>query len=97
MLDVVEICTDDLPTIAESAGVVSIPTIQLYYGGRCYDTIVGCVTKNVLSSAIDKVLDDLGLLDGDEEDRSGGTTDSDDDNDGSKESFNVEKDEEEVI
>ena len=95
MLDVVEICTDDLPTIAESAGVVSIPTIQLYYGGRCYDTIVGCVTKNVLSSAIDKVLDDLGLLD-DDEDRSG-TTDSDDDNDGSKESFNVKKDEEEVI
>ncbi len=62
MLDVVEICTDDLPTIAESAGVVSIPTLQLYYDGRCYDTIVGCVTKNVLSSAIDKVLEDLGLF-----------------------------------
>lgn len=68
MINVVEVCTDDLPTIAESAGVVSIPTLQLYYNGRCYDTIVGCVTINVLSSAIDKVLDDLGLLVKDDDD-----------------------------
>jgi thioredoxin 1 len=66
-INVFEICTDDLPSIAESAGVVSIPTIQLYYNGRCYDTIVGCVTKNVLGTAIDKVLDDLGLLVDEEE------------------------------
>ena len=66
-LRIYEVCTDDLPTIAESAGVVSIPTIQLYYDGVCYETIVGCVTKNVLSTAIDKMLDDLGLLDDDED------------------------------
>lgn len=68
LINAVEVCTDDLPTIAESAGVVSIPTLQLYYNGRCYDTIVGCVTINVLSSAIDKVLDDLGLLVKDDDD-----------------------------
>ena len=74
LINAVEVCTDDLPTIAESAGVVSIPTLQLYYNGRCYDTIVGCVTINVLSSAIDKVLDDLGLLvkDDDDDDKSTG-------------------------
>ncbi len=80
ILDVVEICTDDLPTIAESAGVVSIPTLQLYYGGRCYDTIVGCVTKTVLSSAIDKVLEDLGLQRSDD-DQTNSDSNSDDDDD----------------
>jgi len=62
---VVEVCTDDLPEIAEEAGVVSIPTIKIYYGGELMDTIVGCVAKNVLGNAVEKILDDLGLLDDD--------------------------------
>lgn len=33
-----EICTDDLPDVAAAAGVVSIPTIQLYFRGT-YCTI----------------------------------------------------------
>lgn len=57
-LDVVEVCTDDLPDIASDAGVVSIPTIQLYYQGEVMDTIVGCVARNVLSSSVSKVLED---------------------------------------
>ena len=61
----VEVCTDDLPEIAEEAGVVSIPTIKIYYGGELMDTIVGCVAKNVLGNAVEKILDDLGLLDDD--------------------------------
>lgn len=61
IIDVVEVCTDDLPEVAEGAGVVSIPTIQLYYKGELLDTIVGCVAKNVLSSAVIKVLEDLGF------------------------------------
>jgi thioredoxin 1 len=65
-IDVVEVCTDDLPDIAENAGVVSIPTIQLYYEGELLETIVGCVAKNVLSSAVTKILEDLGLDDGDD-------------------------------
>ena len=62
-LNVFEVCTDDLPDVAEDSGVVSIPTIQLYHKGELLDTIVGCVAKNVLASAVKKVIDDLGLSD----------------------------------
>mmetsp|Transcript_626 Transcript_626/g.967 ORF Transcript_626/g.967 Transcript_626/m.967 type:complete len:290 (-) Transcript_626:2058-2927(-) len=68
-IDVVEVCTDDLPDIAEQAGVTSIPTIQIYHQGDILDTIVGCVSKNVLGNAVDKVLEDLGLdLEDDDDD-----------------------------
>ena len=53
-----EVCTDDLPDVASEAGVVSIPTIQLFYEGEVLDTIVGCVAKNVLASAVVKVLEE---------------------------------------
>ncbi|KAL7506278.1 hypothetical protein ACHAWX_000647 [Stephanocyclus meneghinianus] len=66
-LEVVEISTDDLPDVASNVGVLSIPTIQLYHGGKVMDTIVGCVAKNVLARAVDKVLEDLGMLGDDEE------------------------------
>uniref|UniRef100_A0A6U3R6L7 Thioredoxin domain-containing protein n=1 Tax=Ditylum brightwellii TaxID=49249 RepID=A0A6U3R6L7_9STRA len=72
-IDVVEVCTDDLPEVAADAGVVSIPTIQVYYGGSALDTIVGCVARNVLASAVTKILEDLGQGDPeDEEDDAGG-------------------------
>jgi thioredoxin 1 len=64
---VVEVSTDDLPEVASVAGVLSIPTIQLYHGGKVMDTIVGCVAKNVLARSVDKVLEDLGLLEDEEE------------------------------
>lgn len=57
-IQVYEVCTDDLPDVASDAGVASIPTIQIYYKGEVKDTIVGCVARNVLSSAVDKVLED---------------------------------------
>lgn len=63
-IEVVEISTDDLPEVASDAGVLSIPTIQLYYEGKVLDTIVGCVAKNVLAKSVDKVLEDLGMLEG---------------------------------
>lgn len=61
-LDVVEICTDDLPEVPEMAGVVSIPTIQLYHKGQLQETIVGCVAKNVLEKAIRKLIDEISPL-----------------------------------
>ena len=70
LLNVVEVCTDDLPEVAEESGVVSIPTIQLYHEGRLLDTIVGCVAKNVLASAVKKVIDDLELSDCEEKESS---------------------------
>ncbi len=57
-IDVAEVCTDDLPEVAADAGVVSIPTIQLWYGGKLRDTIIGCVAKSVLATAVEKVLED---------------------------------------
>ena len=58
-IEVVEVCTDDLPEVAADAGVVSIPTIQLYAQTQVKDTIVGCVAKSVLASSIEKVLDEV--------------------------------------
>lgn len=63
-IEVVEISTDDLPEVASKAGVLSIPTILIYHRGEVMDTIVGCVAKNVLARAVDKVLEDLGMLGG---------------------------------
>jgi thioredoxin 1 len=60
-LRVVEVCTDDLPEVASSSGVVSIPTIQMYYQGQLIDTIVGCVARNVLASSVVKVLEDTSM------------------------------------
>ena len=63
-IDVVEICTDDLAEVAENAGVVSIPTIQFYFGGQPLEThsIVGCVAKTVLANAVEKVMEDVALI-----------------------------------
>jgi thioredoxin-like negative regulator of GroEL len=60
-LDTVEVCTDDLPDVCADAGVASIPTIQMYYRGKLMDTIVGCVAKSVLSSAVEKVMEDAAV------------------------------------
>jgi thioredoxin 1 len=35
-MDTVEVCTDDLPDLVANAGVVSIPTIHIYFQGMCY-------------------------------------------------------------
>jgi len=82
-IDVVEVCTDDFAEIAAEAGVVSIPTIQLFYGGELIDTIVGCVAKNVLSKAVTKVLEDsVGETPIEDEDDEKGTEGTKEDGDG---------------
>ena len=58
-IEVIEVCTDDLAEVASDAGVISIPTIQFYFGGELLDTIVGCVAKSVLANAVDKVLEEI--------------------------------------
>lgn len=58
-IDVYELNTDDLPEVAELAGVVSIPTIQIYRGGDMVEAIVGCVAKNVLAACVRKALEDV--------------------------------------
>ena len=54
-----EICTDDLPDLSADVGVESIPTIQIFYEEQIYDTIVGCVAKNVLANFVSSVLDEI--------------------------------------
>ena len=58
-VDACEVCTDDLPDVASDNGVVSIPTIHLYYDGVLKDTLVGCVAKQVLAGSVEKVLEDI--------------------------------------
>ena len=70
-IDVVEVCTDDLPEVAADAGVVSIPTIQMYCKSELMDTIVGCVAKSVLASSVEKVLEDACARFGVEDDPNG--------------------------
>lgn len=60
-IEFVEVCTDDLPDVAENAGVVSIPTIQMHYRGQLMDTIIGCVAKSVLASSVEKVIEDTAV------------------------------------
>jgi thioredoxin 1 len=83
-IDVVEVCTDDLPDVAAEAGVVSIPTIHLYYQGKLLDTIIGCVAKTVLASSVDKALEDIAL-------KNGGTLNGEKDNVSVKGQFIDEK------
>jgi thioredoxin 1 len=54
-----EVCTDDLPDVTAAAGIVSIPTIQIYVSGTLHDTIVGSISKNVLCSTIEKIQEDM--------------------------------------
>ena len=59
-VQLVEVCTDDLPQIANDCGVTNIPTIQFYSSnGEVLETLVGCVAKSVLLSAMDKVFQDI--------------------------------------
>mmetsp|Transcript_29050 Transcript_29050/g.41081 ORF Transcript_29050/g.41081 Transcript_29050/m.41081 type:complete len:138 (-) Transcript_29050:202-615(-) len=73
-LRVVEVCTDDLPLVASDAGVVSIPTIQLYYKGQLKDTIVGCVSSNVLTGCVEKMMEDIVMEKGGDDDTTTTTT-----------------------
>lgn len=58
-INIYEINTDDMPDTAESQGVASIPTIQLYSGGILKETIIGCVAKNVLAASVSKLLEEV--------------------------------------
>jgi len=57
-----EICTDDFPNMTSEAGIVSIPTIQLWYRSELKETIIGCVAQAVLMSAVEKVLEEAESL-----------------------------------
>jgi thioredoxin 1 len=55
-LKVLKLNTDENPDIAGKYGIMSIPTLLFFKGGRPVDKVVGAVPKRVLKDAIDKLL-----------------------------------------
>lgn len=47
---------DENPTKIRQFGIMGIPTLLVFKGGKLVDTIVGAVPKSVLESRIQKVL-----------------------------------------
>jgi thioredoxin 1 len=52
----VKLNTDESPEVASQYGIRSIPTVMLFKGGQKLDTIIGAVPKEILTKAIQKVL-----------------------------------------
>jgi thioredoxin 1 len=55
-LKVAKVNIDDNPKTAASYGVMSIPTLLLFKGGKVLDTVVGLVPKERLEAFIKKAL-----------------------------------------
>lgn len=53
---VAKINIDDNPKTAATYGVMSIPTLVLFKGGKVLDTLIGLVSKERLESFIQKAL-----------------------------------------
>jgi thioredoxin 1 len=49
--------TDENPVIAGQYGVMSIPTLILFKGGKPVDQIVGALPKEAIAKKLDKVLE----------------------------------------
>jgi thioredoxin 1 len=47
---------DDEPEIAGKYGVMSIPTLKFFKGGKVVDEIVGAVSKTVIAGKLDSLL-----------------------------------------
>src|SRR3989339_841485 len=48
--------TEESPKIAQELGVISIPTLILFKGGRAVETMVGMQPKETLEATINKYL-----------------------------------------
>jgi len=55
-LKVAKVDIDENPKTAETYGVMSIPTLLLFKGGKVVDTLVGLVPKERLETFIKKAL-----------------------------------------
>jgi thioredoxin 1 len=47
---------DHSPTVAAKYGVLSIPTLMIFHGGKVKDQFVGVLSKRALADRVDKVL-----------------------------------------
>ncbi|MCL4478086.1 MAG: thioredoxin [Deltaproteobacteria bacterium] len=48
--------TDENPSIPTKYGIMGIPTLMLFKGGKVVDQIVGAVPKSTIEKLLDKVL-----------------------------------------
>jgi thioredoxin 1 len=55
-LKVVKVDVDSAPGTAAKFGVLSIPTLMIFQGGKVKDQYVGLLSKKALADRVDKVL-----------------------------------------
>lgn len=55
-LKVVKVDVDSSPGTAAKYGVLSIPTLMIFHGGKVKDQYVGVLSKKALADRVDKVL-----------------------------------------
>ena len=53
---VVNINTDENPSVATEYGIRSIPTLMIFKNGKKVDTVIGAVPKSTLSTALNKYI-----------------------------------------
>ena len=55
-LKVVKVDIDQAPGVAAKYGVLSIPTLMIFHGGKVKDQYMGLLSKKALADRVDKVL-----------------------------------------
>ena len=55
-LKVVKVDVDQAPGTAAKYGVLSIPTLMIFHGGKVKDQYMGLLSKKALADRVDKVL-----------------------------------------
>ena len=55
-LKVVKVDVDNAPSTAARYGVLSIPTLMIFHGGKVRDQYMGLLTKKALADRVDRVL-----------------------------------------
>ena len=55
-LKVVKVDVDQAPGTAAKFGVLSIPTLMIFHGGKVKDQYVGVLSKKQLADRVDKVI-----------------------------------------
>ena len=55
-LKVVQVDVDQAPGTAAKFGVLSIPTLMIFHGGKVKDQYTGVLSKKALADRVDKVL-----------------------------------------
>ncbi len=55
-LKVVKVDVDNSPTTAAKFGVLAVPTLMIFQGGKVKDQYAGVLSKKALADRVDKVL-----------------------------------------